>query len=1575
MDNRPTFQVNDAITSSEVKAVQVEKKNPVFLAWVTPELDTIRTQLQFMLEKAGFDVYPKVSEPSLEPEFVEHVAKALEISECSIHLLGAQFGRTIKGDPYTSLAKYQYENAGIMSKRTSGKFKRFVWNYPLKDVVVQEQQALLIDQILNSLSDDVIFTNTNSSAQFIDDLIATLDSINKEEILVKKEYDISFISNVQDAGDCYEIVEKLNENYKLSTLTVVPEQNLDYRTEAIKMLRKAKMTIVFFKESSDWALAFVKQVWKLSGGASNNTPILLIGEDEPRRNRFIKFKAPQLLLSVSKKENIYAKILEVYNKVSVTGKIVEETFSPYTGLRPFNENESIYFKGRDKHIDAVIQMLEHNKYVMVTGASGDGKSSLIYAGVIPNAKAGFLKGLFTKWTVVDFKPERSPLRNLAAALSQGLRLKNVDEVELQLGYGFSALVDIYKKSDAYCDMTSIEWADADEETRRAMKRKASNLLILVDQFEEFFTNSENYRDGVASPVSQITINVLQETIKLAREEQLPIYVVFTMRSDYIGQCVAFRGFAELIGNSTYFVPRLKREEIQEVIQAPAILNGDKISLRLTQRILNDLGDGTDQLPVLQHALYQMWKEAHINKEEIDIIHYAKVGGIAINKLPASVQPEFELFLKNLPEEKKYLFEKPRLRNVLSKHANELYETAHEIYNQKYQDNISKEEAQKIIKTTFVCLTKIDENRAVRNRMSLMEIYSILGNNDISLEKFVKVINIFRETGNSFIQPFITDDEASRDLSPDAVMDITHESLIRNWDLLVEWAEEEHKSVSIFRDFKVQVNQWLENEKDPKYLLNSGLYTYFNAWWTKAEPNAFWILRYMAPEEINPMMEPAEQAAIYHEDCEEFLFLSKQKIDRNRRLVLFAISLISTLLIVSLIAAWMALQSKYEADAQREIAIEKSEYAEIQRDLAIKKEKEAEFQRMVTETEKLKAETQAIIAENQKKIAEGEKIKAETQRKIAENQKKIAENERKIAEQQRKIAEENEKEAKKQTKIAEEKTKLALEKEEEARKQAEIAKKQRNNALITQSLFLASQAEQQVDENRPDIGILLAREALPKNLQDPDRPYVEEAEAALYYSINKIANKDPLVTLNGHKNKMIYNLFSPDGKRLVSTSWDKTARLWDIETGRQLGVLQGHNHIVEAAKFSKDGKTLATLADDFTARLWDFQRFNLLAVFRGHKNTLTSVDISNDGKRVATSSIDKTARIWDAATGDVQFILEGHTGHVLYTAFNNNSDLLITTSADSTAKLWDVKTGKLINTLVGHQGAIKYATFSPDDKYIATVSKDFTCKLWDGKTGKFIKVFRGHHDVVNHVAFSHNGELIVTSSKDSTAKVWNVATGEQVGNLKGHLDNVYKASFSPDDKRIVTNSDDKSARLWDGKSFLRLAVFKGSPGLGYACAFSPDSKRMAMAGPHFSIEIYRVFPNLQELIDYSENFATRPLTDEEKKRFFVSDFRVRKEIVEEIKKNENYQNNLDKFDLKDAPNNYDLKEKPDNKPQDSKTSSTHDVKTQTKPAFYTVRPNQTLSEIAKKFNVTEEYLMKINNLDNPKIEPGQILKVK
>lgn len=230
--------------------------------------------------------------------------------------------------------------------------------------------------------------------------------------------------------------------------------------------------------------------------------------------------------------------------------------------------------------------------------------------------------------------------------------------------------------------------------------------------------------------------------------------------------------------------------------------------------------------------------------------------------------------------------------------------------------------------------------------------------------------------------------------------------------------------------------------------------------------------------------------------------------------------------------------------------------------------------------------------------------------------------------------------------------------------------------------------------------------------------------------------------------------SPDGRLLVTGSWDHSAKIWDAATGRAIRKLDGgHTGFINTAEFSPDGREILTASDDGTARLWEVASGKMAGLLRGHASRLLAATFSSDGTRVLTVSADKTARIWDRATGAQRVTLTGHEWAVLCGQFSPDGTRVITGSQDNTARIWEAATGRELLPLGGHTAAVTSVAFSPDGSRVLTGSQDNTVKLWDAHTGKEILSLTGHQEEVTSVAFSPDGKLALSSSRDGTAIVW------------------------------------------------------------------------------------------------------------------------------------------------------------------------------------------------------------------------------
>ncbi|HEY5047174.1 MAG TPA: TIR domain-containing protein [Rhizomicrobium sp.] len=314
-------------------------------------------------------------------------------------------------------------------------------------------------------------------------------------------------------------------------------------------------------------------------------------------------------------------------------------------------------------------------------------------------------------------------------------------------------------------------------------------------------------------------------------------------------------------------------------------------------------------------------------------------------------------------------------------------------------------------------------------------------------------------------------------------------------------------------------------------------------------------------------------------------------------------------------------------------------------------------------------------------------------------------------------------------------------------------------------------------------------------------------------------------------------FSPDGRRIVTASIDNTARIWNADTGVQMVLLSGHRSEVESASFSPDGRRVVTAAGDKTARIWDASTGAQILLLGRHEDVVSSAAFSPDGKRIVTASYDKTARIWDASTGAQIAMLRGHEDVVLSAAFSPDGRRIVTASGDKSARIWDAGTGAQIAILGGHEGPVASAAFSPDGKRIVTASSDKSVRLWDADTGAQIAILRGHEGYVRSAAFSPDGTRIVSASDDQTARIWNVGAAARIVSLRGHQNGINIAAFSPDGGRVVTASFDETARIWDANTGRQMVVLRGHEGAVLSAAFNPDGKRVVTASDDRTARIW------------------------------------------------------------------------------------------------------------------------------------------
>jgi hypothetical protein len=298
---------------SAIKVQVIDRQRPtIYLAWTSSDLKEQREEMAIILQKAGFNVLPATDCPADDETFKKKVAEEMARSSCSLHMLSGEFGRRFESDEDMSFPQYQFMEA--KKRITETDFNAFIWLYPDAEQAIKPAQQNFIKHIRNNITRNMMFSNSPGPMQLVDDIRVVM---MKQDATVydSKDTDIFFIFNQQDEVDAKIITDKLSAEYPVEIMNIMPDGEDQYRDISTQQIPKSKLAVVYFKYAADWALPFIKQVWKQVGGASSPTPLFLVGEDDPKSNLARNFKAPKVVSVVVPKDKVPAEVKKVYTTV------------------------------------------------------------------------------------------------------------------------------------------------------------------------------------------------------------------------------------------------------------------------------------------------------------------------------------------------------------------------------------------------------------------------------------------------------------------------------------------------------------------------------------------------------------------------------------------------------------------------------------------------------------------------------------------------------------------------------------------------------------------------------------------------------------------------------------------------------------------------------------------------------------------------------------------------------------------------------------------------------------------------------------------------------------------------------------------------------------------------------------------------------------------------------------------------------------------------------------------------------------------------------------------------------------
>jgi WD40 repeat protein len=982
----------------------------------------------------------------------------------------------------------------------------------------------------------------------------------------------------------------------------------------------------------------------------------------------------------------------------------------YPGLRPFEAADALLFFGRDKQIDELLRRLEDTRFLGVVGLSGSGKSSLVRAGLLPALQRGHLSGAGSQWRVAVMRPGGDPLGGLARVLDETLGPREDRLATLRSG--------------------SLGLLDAANPGRKPDE----NLLLVVDQFEELFRfqDSDHIKAAEAAEFVDLLLAATRDFEPLYR-----IYVVITLRSDYLGECARFEGLPEALNESQYLVPRMTNEQLREAIEGPAALGGVELNNDLLQELLDKTGDDPDQLPVLQHLLMRMWdiRERDGAHSRIGAEQYEKVGG---------------------------------WENALNSHAEKVW--------------TDLGDRQELGKRIFQRLTeKRQAGREVRRPATVFELAHVA---DVTPDVVKKVVEHFREEGCNFLT------SPDQSLTDDSVIDMSHESLIRRWKALNDWATEEADSGEWYRRLEDRITIGAAFIADPE--LESALQAREKGLWNEA-----WALRYATTK-------------VPYLDVVRFLDSSKQRrsdeMTRARRnQVVVAIA--------AIVFAGLSAFSGYSYFSAK------------------------------------KAQGQAL--ESARSALE-QKVEALEQRVKAEKALQDLRTESARTEAARALADQNAKEAVQETSVAIARQ-LASESVLE-RTGSDAVDHTVPALLGIQSLLAADTVEGYEalwSASRlmaRQIARLMHQGEVHAVAFSPDGKLLATASEDNTARIFEVRTGHELARLS-HEDRVLAVTFSPDGKLFATSPARREARVFDTRTMHEVARAQ-HSDPGGVIAFSPDSRMLATGSYN-EARVLEVRTGREVVVL-AHKGPLGSIAFSPDGALLATGSWGETARVFDARTW-LELARLTHTDSVSAISFSPDGTLVATGSGDfgpdgtrllaegsGAAGVFEARTGREVARLT-HGGRVDAVAFSHDGRLLATGSSDNTGRVFETHSWEELSQLP-HQSTVNAVAFSPDDTLLVTGSDDRATRLFDVLSGREVVRL-AHQGRVNAVAFSPDGKAVASGSDDKTARLFEAQDERRL------PRSAYrsfvsAITFSSDGTMAAVGSVDHTARVFDIRPGLE-----------------------------------------------------------------------------------------------------------------------------------
>jgi WD40 repeat protein/DNA-binding SARP family transcriptional activator len=1134
---------------------------------------------------------------------------------------------------------------------------------------------------------------------------------------------------------------------------------------------------------------------------------------------------------------------------------------PYRGLSAFREADAPFFHGRGAFTARLVEAVHIQPLVaIVVGSSGSGKSSAVYAGLLPRLRR---EG---GWQIVDFRPGGAPFRALAAALLSALE-PGLGETD--------RLIESRKLADALRE-AAVPLYDV---VARALakNRDASRVLLLVDQFEELYTLWPQVE------TRRRFLDVLLTAVEAAGGQRpSSLVLLLTMRADFMGQALAHRPFADLLQEAALMMGPMTRDELRTAIVRPAQQQGAALEPGLAERLLDDVGEEPGKLPLLEFALTLLWERldggwmTHAAYEEIGRVEgaLARYAEEIYQDLAEEEREAARWVLEQLvqPGEGTEDTRKVALRAEVGEHR---WPLAQRLADRRLvvtgRDASTGTETVEVVHEALIQRWDrlqgwMEEDRTFRTWQERLRVALHAWEGSDRDEG-----GLLRGTPLAQAEQWL--DERGHALGA-AEVDYIRAGVALRERQQAEQARRRHETLrQVSVGLAAQAQAELEGASPERAVLLALEALQHYPYTGQAECALAQAVHAFKPYRILPNIDMRLRHAVWSPDGGRIAIAGMEGTIKvydartgvemgkfNER-------------------DWSDIQSlAWSVDGQLVTASQGRKVARVW-------DPATGALLLTYEGHDGPVHHVALSADGTLALTAGEDGTARV------------------------------------WEVASGTTRLVLSGDGAALQDA--AWSPDGSRILTAAmdgtvrLWDVSAA---LGPGGGDAQQMLSVAAHAKGALavtwSPDGTRFASSGMDGLTRVWDAATGQALLTLIGHDDQVRDVSWAPEGRRIATASGDGTARVWDGRAGDELYTLHGLTGDLWTVEWSPGGERLVT-GGGMRPRIWDLPAPSLRLVGHTDQDGLVDAEWSPDGALIVTAGRNGTVRVWDAHTGEQIQTFSGHlTGEdrqqrAWYVGWSPSGDRIASTGSDSVVRVWDARTGEELLAYTEHTGTDTwYAEWSPDGTRIVSSGTDGCSRVWNVRTGERIATFCNgcvghssvwspdgtrilsgclfgslegayvwdaatgqplvhfakHTDGIAGPGWSPDGKRIATGSWDNTVRIWDAETGEELLVFTGHADSVFDARWSPDGSRILSGDESGMVRIWDPETGVEVYRFQ-VPGAAYSSEWSPDGSHVIVAGSFPVPEIRRVWPSTEALVSYAqEHCVQRELTAEERAQF-------------------------------------------------------------------------------------------------------------